>query len=221
MLCIHQDLGNGDFYCPQCKRTRRGVTALPLRTICPAADPTRPLPAMPGIVTRGWNYAKAKKRWKKAGKPVRLQVEIDALHNGFCLQCPFYNQEVRACSPCGCNVNTQADALKNKLAMRTEECPKGHWGPWTFAHVFWRERIEPYLENLDLSDVHEAVTTGQQLTPEAELLLALYQGYAPAGWKLLNQEGEFSSAAHWRQVWQRLPSSLVDRDREQSPNQSI
>lgn len=91
--------------------------------------------AMPGPVKRAARYSKAVSKWIAAGRPTRSQDEIDQLL-AICQGCEHFNVEASACRRCGCNINSQASGLKNKLAMATEQCPLGYWqlsqlpGPW-------------------------------------------------------------------------------------------
>lgn len=83
-------------------------------------------PPLPGIIKRAGQYAKAIARWTAAGSPTRTQAEIDGLL-AVCRGCRQYNAQHAACAKCGCNVNSQASGLANKLAMATEHCPLRKW----------------------------------------------------------------------------------------------
>lgn len=104
----------------------RGAVASTVRTaIEGAVEPARAT-SMPGPVKRAARYSTAVARWIAAGRPTRSQDEIDALL-AICHACDDFDAEARACRRCGCNINSQASGLKNKLAMATEKCPVGKW----------------------------------------------------------------------------------------------
>ena len=86
------------------------------------AQTQRSTTPMPGLVKRGARYGKAVAVWTAAGAPTRSQAEIDE-RLAICQACPEYSPEHSACKLCGCNINAQANGLKNKLAMATEKCP--------------------------------------------------------------------------------------------------
>ncbi len=44
-----------------------------------------------------------------------------------CQRCPSGQFTGAACNACGCSVSQSANVFANKAAMRSENCPKGHW----------------------------------------------------------------------------------------------
>ena len=80
----------------------------------------------PSIITRVFNYATAYKEWVQAGKPIRLQVEIDYIFKTFCEPCEHFSGSI--CNLCGCYVN-KTDGW-NKLLWSTTKCPldEPKWG---------------------------------------------------------------------------------------------
>lgn len=122
MNCDLEPIAATDYRCRVCGREYRGITKLPLRVHCRSAA----WKEMPSLTKRTVRYTKAVACWIAAGKPTRTQEQIDALLQ-VCHKCQFYNAKHKACSKCGCNVNSQAEGLSNKLAMATEQCPKGYW----------------------------------------------------------------------------------------------
>ena len=66
-------------------------------------------------------YAKAMARWIAAGRPTRTQEQIDAILTTHCGPCEHFTNG--ACGKCGCKVNRNPEAWRNKLAMGTEACP--------------------------------------------------------------------------------------------------
>lgn len=97
-------------------------------TICSRCEDWAPADE-PGFVRLGLTYATALKKWIVAGRPVRLQKQVDSLY-ATCQLCPFLSRSKHGeyCGKCGCPVNHSIDKpSKNKLAMATEECPEGRW----------------------------------------------------------------------------------------------
>ncbi|GEM_PF-2380713 len=125
MICDLEPIAPTDYRCRVCGREYRGITHPPLRVACKGLAPADS-PPLPGIIKRAGRYTKAVSKWIAAGRPTRTQEEIDE-RLAVCQKCPFYNAKHKACSECGCNVNSQAEGLSNKLAMATEQCPKGYW----------------------------------------------------------------------------------------------
>lgn len=74
-------------------------------------------------------YADAVRRWNKAGRPTRTKEEIDEILNAICRPCPHYLKKSKTCQICGCSVNSVENGFRNKIAMATESCPAGKWGP--------------------------------------------------------------------------------------------
>jgi hypothetical protein len=79
-----------------------------------------------GIVAKGAHYIKALARWTWEGWPRRTDEEVAAIV-AICKGCDDFNREAEACKVCGCKVNTEGMAIRNKARMKTEVCPKGKW----------------------------------------------------------------------------------------------
>lgn len=107
----------------RCYRVCRSATTRPLvEVISETAGP--PMPNFPRRLGR---YVRAIARWVAKGRPTRSKELVAFILETHCHQCPLFNHEHQACSPCGCSVNSQTQALWNKLAMATEECPRRYW----------------------------------------------------------------------------------------------
>lgn len=70
-------------------------------------------------------YAKAVARWIKAGRPVRPRDEVARIYDTICQPCEYFNG--KNCKICGCRVARDGLALRNKLALGSEHCPKKKW----------------------------------------------------------------------------------------------
>jgi hypothetical protein len=77
-----------------------------------------------GLIEKTKHYAAALWRWGKAGFPVRSDEEIAALV-AICQGCQFQREET--CTICGCCVSQAMPAIKSKVKMSSEVCPKGRW----------------------------------------------------------------------------------------------
>lgn len=85
--------------------------------------------SIPSLPKRIYNYGAAVTKWTASGRPVRTQEQIDTLL-AICKECPLFNAEISHCSVCGCPLGSGKDALKNKLAMATEDCPHPDGSKW-------------------------------------------------------------------------------------------
>ena len=67
-------------------------------------------------------------RWKKAGKPIRSDAEIETIL-ATCKACDEYDTRLGLpyCKVCGCNLKTPKIGSLSKIRMATEKCPKGKW----------------------------------------------------------------------------------------------
>ena len=83
-------------------------------------------PVGPSLTRRMSNYAKARKRWTDAGKPVRTDEHVEQLR-AICRGCDLFNGEVCTHQKCGCPV-TRPGIWGDKLRWATEACPIGKWG---------------------------------------------------------------------------------------------
>ena len=83
---------------------------------------TRPL----SLLVKLHNYEAAIAKWLKAGRPVRDDATVARLeaicHSN---QCGLYREGT--CGACGCPVSTSRWAVRNKIRMATENCPKNLW----------------------------------------------------------------------------------------------
>ena len=72
-------------------------------------------------------YTRALSRWIKAGRPIRSEEEIRSIFQEHCRLCEERDAQRNVCRSCGCYIGLEAAPLRNKLAMATEDCPKGKW----------------------------------------------------------------------------------------------
>ena len=80
-------------------------------------------------------YNKERKKWKKAGKPMRSEQEMKRIYE-ICKQCPMFNPGggyvpgYDQCDICKCNLDSKKKKL-NKIAWATTHCPDNppKWGP--------------------------------------------------------------------------------------------
>lgn len=90
-----------------------------------AAGETPPDP--PGLVKRAFSYAEALARWTAAGRPERPDKEVERIFNENCKTCKWYDPERQMCRGCGCRVAESGMAVRNKIKMATEHCPRELW----------------------------------------------------------------------------------------------
>ncbi|MCL2623008.1 MAG: hypothetical protein FWD31_05005 [Planctomycetaceae bacterium] len=81
----------------------------------------------PNLIVLGINYTKAIARWIAEGRPVRDVEEVTRIFNEICSSCPYFNDVRQTCKICGCRARRSGNALMNKIAMKTESCPKRKW----------------------------------------------------------------------------------------------
>lgn len=123
MLC--EFTSDGQFCtCSKCG-WRIHATAKPIRRNCPAAKPPRTPLATPSLPRQATRYVTALARWTTAGRPTRDAVEVERIFTQICQPCEKFNGT--SCSVCGCRVNRDQSALRNKIAMGTEHCPLVKW----------------------------------------------------------------------------------------------
>lgn len=91
----------------------------------PRAKPTRSSRSLPAL---GVKYVRSMLNWVWHGKPTRSEREINKLL-AICQQCEFFKDKGpnSYCDLCGCCVGAKQSGWHNKLAARTESCPKGKW----------------------------------------------------------------------------------------------
>ncbi len=146
VLCVWAEIPGrpGFFDCLHCglpfghPKGQRGPRPYPanVRRECripglPAQQPALTPP--PPVRTRVRNYLTAREKWIAAGKPLRDDVEKRKLYD-ICLQCPsgeyregpFPLLAPGMCAVCGCGLHPERN-VANKIAWRTEDCPRGHW----------------------------------------------------------------------------------------------
>ncbi len=82
----------------------------------------------PGLVERGYHYAKALVKWSVHLWPRRSAEEAENLER-ICQSCPggHYDAQAEECKVCGCGTSSQRWAIRSKVKMQTEDCPKGFW----------------------------------------------------------------------------------------------
>lgn len=78
----------------------------------------------PTLISKIKNYSQAISRHVFSGFEKRSQEEIDRLLN-VCKRCVYFKNDT--CSICGCAINRNPNAFRNKLAMASEQCPIGKW----------------------------------------------------------------------------------------------
>ena len=93
----------------------------------PFGEPKRVYVSPPGMIHKAWSYTKALARWRKSGKPVRSDEEVERIYSEICVPCPLINPTKTSCNQCGCRVAADGSALANKIRMATETC-EGRWG---------------------------------------------------------------------------------------------
>ena len=77
------------------------------------------------LIKLWFRWQQAIKRWKKAGKPLRTDKEVEAILQ-ICRGCDKYDKRLGLfgkCNGCGCGVNKSAWGSLNKIRMATEKCP--------------------------------------------------------------------------------------------------
>jgi hypothetical protein len=79
------------------------------------------------LAERIGKYAKAVARWVEAGRPVRDWPEVERIFDEVCKPCEKFDPKRGSCQGCGCKVNRDGRALKNKIRMATESCPEKRW----------------------------------------------------------------------------------------------
>ncbi len=81
----------------------------------------------PAVVQELKTYAIAVKNWVGAGRPIRTDAEVEAIHSQYCSQCDWYDKDQQRCKGCGCKAKAEGAALLNKIKMSTQHCPKQLW----------------------------------------------------------------------------------------------
>ncbi len=76
-------------------------------------------------MNRTFSYLEAVAEWIAAGRPVRSDEEVAAIHRVLCKPC--YLCYRNTCRECGCKVRPEGLAVFNKIKMATQHCPRGKW----------------------------------------------------------------------------------------------
>lgn len=111
----------------ECERCLAGASEpeSPPANDAPPEVPEPPQP--PGIVRRAISYAEAVAQWTAAGRPVRSDKDVEQIFNRFCKCCRWYDRPKKICKGCGCRVADNGYAIRNKIKMATESCPRNFW----------------------------------------------------------------------------------------------
>lgn len=111
----------------ECQRCLTGAPEpeMPATDGAPPANPEPP--QTPGIVRRAISYAEAVAEWTAAGRPVRSDKDVEQIFNRFCKTCRWYDRSKKICKGCGCRVADNGYAIRNKIKMATESCPRELW----------------------------------------------------------------------------------------------
>jgi len=82
---------------------------------------------IPSISRRIVTYAEAVIEWTAAGRPERSEEEVERIFKEKCCPCKSFDPDKNVCRRCGCRVAADGFALRNKIKMATQHCPKGYW----------------------------------------------------------------------------------------------
>lgn len=115
---------------PPCQFRASGhctATGLPVTSeICTRCDQT----AAEHVASAGdkiKGYAQAVKMWVAAGRPTRIDEEVEQIYSEHCSKCDKFDSATQSCKSCGCSVKVGGFPLSNKLKMATEHCPIGRF----------------------------------------------------------------------------------------------
>lgn len=92
---------------------------IPLEAVPPEMSP------LPPIAQRIRTYRQERRRWVKAGKPVRSPERVAEIFETLCRPCEHFRRtrdEAGACAVCGCGIK-KAGKLLNKALFATASCP--------------------------------------------------------------------------------------------------
>lgn len=81
----------------------------------------------PTIVEKGKHFLMALARWRKAGYPCRTDEQVAHIYRDHCKPCGFRDSKADTCKLCSCPVRIVGIAVRNKLRMATESCPRWKW----------------------------------------------------------------------------------------------
>ncbi len=76
---------------------------------------------------RAYSYTEALARWTAAGQPVRPDKKVERIFSQCCKTCNWYDPKRQICRGCGCRVADSGYAVRNKIKMATENCPRELW----------------------------------------------------------------------------------------------
>lgn len=134
---------NGKCYCPVCdplakrpipchaKRNCRGKPGQEANSTRENAAEISEEPSKVGLAELVRRYVQALKRWRAAGYPCRSDEEVAWLFDHYCRGCKWHKNG--SCIECGCRVAPKGMAVRNKIKMATETCPRGKWPARTEA----------------------------------------------------------------------------------------
>lgn len=126
-VCLAQD-----------KPTHRLVVTIRVCKLCQALPTEAPVtqpgtfdgtppPEIPSLARRTLSYAEALVVWTTAGCPKRSDKEVERIFHQHCKRCAWFDAERQICRGCGCPVADSGYAVRNKIKMATENCPRDFW----------------------------------------------------------------------------------------------
>jgi len=129
---FRHDSAAGLWICTQCGWVYPRNSAKPPRRNCPNAPDLTPVyeeasHKLGVTLVDVKHYGQAIVTWSKAGWPTRSQEEVERIFRQHCKPCE--NNIDGRCKLCRCCVNTNRIALRNKIKMATEHCPRED-KPW-------------------------------------------------------------------------------------------
>ncbi len=114
-------------------------------------------------------YLKERSKWKKFGKPLRKQEEMDELFS-ICLKCINFKKEsdtVGLCGVCGCGIKKEGTWL-NKIAWGTTRCPLPD-PKWKESHERYKKDVSYKQEDLEEAQKeHRAEAEQNKKPPEQQ-----------------------------------------------------
>lgn len=84
-------------------------------------------PEIPNLARRTLSYAEALIVWTAAGCPKRSDKEVERIFHQHCKLCNWFDAQRQICRGCGCPVADSGYAVRNKIKMATENCPRELW----------------------------------------------------------------------------------------------
>ncbi len=132
--CPLEQLADTRWWCPRCDPDRKRLLSQKARRNCRSVEyavgSTQYADSggrVPPTAYRLLSYAQALARWIAAGRPVRTDWEVMTIHSQHCYPCDDYDSQREICTVCGCKAKRQGMAVRNKIKMATESCPKRKW----------------------------------------------------------------------------------------------